>query len=59
MLGAHDEVAAWLGLSAAGPALPPAPVARREPLSREPPDVREEFGSLGLELPRLADPSRS
>ena len=29
VLGAHEEVAAWLGLSATGPALPPAcrPVA--------------------------------
>jgi sulfatase modifying factor 1 len=41
VLGAHEEVAAWLGLSAAGPALPPAPVPRREPPDRTPPDPRE------------------
>jgi formylglycine-generating enzyme required for sulfatase activity len=41
VLGAHEEVAAWLGLSAAGPGRPAAPVPRREPPSREPPDPRE------------------
>lgn len=49
MLGAREEVAAWLGLSAAGPAAPPAPVSRREPPSREPPaldDVVEAAGVL-------------
>ena len=33
--GAHEEVAAWLGLSAAGPAAPPAPItAARAALAR-------------------------
>jgi hypothetical protein len=69
VLGAHGEVAAWLGLSAAGPALPSAPVPRREPPSREPPDVREcvRVGTVligrfpvtnaayGIDDPQLAD----
>jgi formylglycine-generating enzyme required for sulfatase activity len=36
VLGAREELAAWLGLSAAGPAAP-RPPARREPPSRVPP----------------------
>jgi formylglycine-generating enzyme required for sulfatase activity len=53
VLGAH-EVAGWLGLSAAGPAAPPAaPPARREPPSREPPDVRECVAVAGVEIGRF------
>jgi formylglycine-generating enzyme required for sulfatase activity len=39
VLGARDEVAAWLGLSAAAPSAPLAPITRREPPSREPPAI--------------------
>lgn len=53
MLGAHDEVAAWLGLSAAGPALPPPVVPRAEPPSREPPDVRERVAAAGVLIGRF------
>jgi formylglycine-generating enzyme required for sulfatase activity len=40
VLGAREEVAAWLGLSATGPAAP-LPPPRREPPSREPPEPDE------------------
>jgi formylglycine-generating enzyme required for sulfatase activity len=40
VLGAREEVAAWLGLSATGPAAP-LPPPRREPPSREPPEADE------------------
>lgn len=52
MLGAREEVAAWLGLSAAGPAVP-APVPRPAPPSREPPDVRECVPVAGILIGRF------
>jgi formylglycine-generating enzyme required for sulfatase activity len=53
VLGAREEVAAWLGLSAAGPAARPLPVPRREPPSREPPDVRDCVPVAGVEIGRF------
>ncbi len=53
MLGAREEVAAWLGLSAASPALPPAPVARREPPSREPPAIDDVVEAAGVLIGRF------
>jgi formylglycine-generating enzyme required for sulfatase activity len=41
VLRAREEVAAWLGLGLTGPATPAAPVARREPPSRVPPEPDE------------------
>jgi formylglycine-generating enzyme required for sulfatase activity len=52
VLGARDDVAAWLGLSAAGPAMPP-PVVRREPPSREPPAVEDVVPAAGVWIGRF------
>jgi formylglycine-generating enzyme required for sulfatase activity len=53
VLGAHDEVAAWLGLGLTGPALPPAPPLRREPLSRVPPEPDEYVAVAGVLIGRF------
>ncbi len=53
MLGAREEVAAWLGLTAAGPAVPPAPPARREPPTREPPAVDDLVEAAGVLIGRF------
>jgi hypothetical protein len=53
VLGAREEVAAWLGLSAAGPTLPPAPVPRREPPSREPPAIDDVVEAAGVLIGRF------
>lgn len=52
VLGAHD-VAAWLGLSAAGRAVPSAPPPRAHPPSREPPDVRDTVPVAGVRIGRF------
>ena len=53
MLGAREEVAAWLGLSAAGPAAPPSPPPRREPVSRVPPAVDDVVPVAGVLIGRF------
>jgi len=53
VLGAREEVAAWLGLSATGPAAPPAPVPRRDPPSREPPAVDDVVEAAGVQIGRF------
>ena len=54
MLGARDEVAAWLGLSAGGRALPPAAPPRRRPApSREPPAVDDVVEVAGVFIGRF------
>jgi formylglycine-generating enzyme required for sulfatase activity len=57
VLEAREEVAAWLGLSATGPAAPggrePYP-ARREPPSREPPAVDDVVPVAGILIGRFA-----
>jgi formylglycine-generating enzyme required for sulfatase activity len=52
VLGARDEVAAWLGLSAARPAAPPPP-RRREPPSREPPRLDDAVEVAGVLIGRF------
>ncbi|WP_028067802.1 formylglycine-generating enzyme family protein [Solirubrobacter soli] len=52
MLEAREEVAAWLGLSATGPALPPPP-RRAEPPSRVPPAVDDVVAVAGVFIGRF------
>lgn len=52
MLGAREEVAAWLGLTVAGPAAPPARPPRREPPSREPPPLDDVVEAAGVLISR-------
>jgi formylglycine-generating enzyme required for sulfatase activity len=52
VLGAREEVAAWLGLSATGPAAP-LPPPRREPPSREPPEPDEVVPSGAVLIGRF------
>jgi iron(II)-dependent oxidoreductase len=53
VLGAREEVAAWLGLSAAGPAVPSAPPPRREPPNREPPALDDVVPVAGVLIGRF------
>src|SRR4051812_21485725 len=53
VLEARDEVAAWLGLSATGPARPAAPVPRLEPPSRLPPAVDDVAPVAGVFIGRF------
>jgi len=53
VLGAREEVAAWLGLSAGGPALPPAPPPRQEPPSRVPPSPLDVVAVAGILIGRF------
>jgi formylglycine-generating enzyme required for sulfatase activity len=52
VLEAREEVAAWLGLSATGPALPPPP-RRTEPPSRVPPAVDDVVPVAGVLVGRF------
>jgi len=53
VLEAREEVAAWLGLSAGGPALPPAPPPRQEPPSRVPPSPLDVVAVAGILIGRF------
>jgi formylglycine-generating enzyme required for sulfatase activity len=54
VLGAREEVASWLGLSAARPAAPAAmPPPRREPPSREPPAADDCVPVAGVLIGRF------
>lgn len=53
VLGAREELAAWLGLSAAANPAPQAPPRRPEPPSREPPAVDDVVPVAGILIGRF------